>query len=257
MQNMADNFLTASRTEAEASESLRVRQLCIGAEFPYIKLSVIPRNPGRSGAAALLLFCLFAAPGLSAADSSLKTSAGSTQHLVGIHKRAVGLPNFGQVTPNLFRGAQPGSDGYRTLQSMGVNIVVDMRGNRSEQNAVEKLGMRYVSIPWKANSPSDEAIARFLKLVDENPDKKIFVHCRVGEDRTGIAIASYRMAKEGWSPDEAMKEMQLFGFNGFHHLIFPQLVRFERDFPQHLKTSSAFQQLQATTKSSPPQSDKQ
>ena len=44
---------------------------------------------------------------------------------------------------------------------MGVNIVVDMRGNRSEQSAVEKLGMRYVSIPWNANSPSDEVIARF------------------------------------------------------------------------------------------------
>ena len=207
---------------------------------------MIPRNPGRSGA-ALLLLCVFAVPGLFAADSSLKPSR-PTQHLVGIHKSAVGLPNFGQVTTKLFRGAQPQNDGYRTLQSMGVNIVVDMRGNRSEQSAVEKLGMRYVSLPWNANSPSDEVIARFLKVIDENPDKKIFVHCRVGEDRTGMAIASYRMAKEGWSADEAMKEMQLFGFSGFHHLIFPKLVRFERDFPEHLKISSAFQELPATAK---------
>jgi protein-tyrosine phosphatase len=65
--------------------------------------------------------------------------------------------------------------------------------------------MQYVSIPWHPDSPSDENIARFLKVIEENPDKKVFVHCHAGVDRTGMAIASYRMAKEGWSPDEAMK----------------------------------------------------
>jgi tyrosine-protein phosphatase SIW14 len=164
---------------------------------------------------------------------------------MGSHKSAPGLPNFGQVTPNLFRGAQPERDGYRTLQATGVNIVVDMwGGKRSEQSAVEKLGMQYVSIPWHTHSPSDEIIARFLKVIEENPEKKVFVHCHAGVDRTGMAIASYRMAKQGWSPDEAMKEMHLFGFSGFHHLRLPTLVRFEKDFPEHLKSSSAFQDLQ-------------
>lgn len=212
----------------------------IRSKPPFIEVSVIPGNRGRKGATALLLFCLFTVSFSSAANSGPETSA-STQHLVGLHRSAVGVPNFGQVTPNLFRGAQPEKEGYRTLQAMGVNIVVDMRGNRSEQSAVEKVGMQYVSIPWNASSPSDEVIARFLKVIEENPDKKIFVHCRVGVDRTGVAIASYRMAKEGWSPDEAMKEMQLFGFSGFHHLIFPRLVRFEKEFPEHLKTRSVFQ----------------
>ena len=64
-------------------------------------------------------------------------------------------------------------------------------------------------------------------------------------DRTGLAIASYRMAKEGWSSDEAMKEMQFFGFSGFHHLMFSTLVRFEKEFPEHLKTNSAFEESQA------------
>jgi len=164
---------------------------------------------------------------------------------MGIRKNAPGLSNFGEITPNLFRGGQPESDGYKTLQAMGVNIVVDMRGNKREQKAVERLGMQYLSMPWHADSPSDEILARFLKVIQDNPDKKIFVHCRIGVDRTGMAIASYRMAKLGWSADEAMQEMQLFGFSRFHHLLLPALVRFEREFPQHLK-SSAFQELQAT-----------
>jgi protein tyrosine phosphatase (PTP) superfamily phosphohydrolase (DUF442 family) len=205
---------------------------------------VIPRNFSRTAAAALLLCGILAISFCSAAGSSLGTPV-STQHVMGSHQRALGLPNFGQVTPNLFRGAAPERDGYRTLQAMGVNIVVDMwGGNRSEQEAVGKLGIHYVSIPWHPDSPSDEIIARFLEVIEENPDKKVFVHCHAGVDRTGMAIASYRMAKEGWSPDEAVKEMQLFGFSGFHHLRLPTLVRFERDFPDHLKTSSAFQDLQ-------------
>lgn len=208
---------------------------------------MIPQNLNRASATALLLFCLFALSLSYAGDPSLGISA-STQHLMGVHKRAPGLPNFGEVTPNLFRGAQPERDGYRTLQSMGVNIVVDMRGNRSEQSAVETLGMQYVPITWNARSPSDETIARFLSVLEENPDKKIFVHCHAGVDRTGMAIASYRMAREGWSPDEAMKEMQLFGFGGFHHLKFPALVRFEKEFPNHLKNSSAFQELRAISR---------
>jgi tyrosine-protein phosphatase SIW14 len=205
---------------------------------------VVPRDFRRRAAAALLLCGVFGIPFSSAAGSSLGTPA-STQHAMGSHERELGLPNFGQVTPNLFRGAQPERDGYRTLQAMGFNVVVDMwGGNRSEQSAVEKLGMQYVSIPWHPHSPSDEVLARFLKVIEENPDKKVFVHCHAGIDRTGMAIASYRMAKEGWSADEAMKEMQLFGFNGFHRLRLPTLVRFEKDFPEHLKTSSAFQGLQ-------------
>lgn len=168
---------------------------------------------------------------------------------MGSRKNAVGLPNFGEVTPNLYRGAQPGINGFKTLQTMGIDIVVDLRtGERNEQRAVEQLGMRYVSIPWHSTFPSDEIFVRFLKVVEDNPGKKIFVHCRTGVDRTGMAIASYRMAEEGWSADEAMKEMQLFGFSGFHHLILPSLVRFEKKFSQHLKTDSAFKELQTMKK---------
>ena len=103
--------------------------------------------------------------------------------------------------------------------------------------------MRYVAIPWHCPFPHDEAFARFLKLVRDNPDKKIFVHCRLGDDRTGMMIAAYRMADEGWSADRAMREMQQFGFSRAHHVICPTLASYEKDFPRHLKTNPAFKGL--------------
>jgi hypothetical protein len=56
-----------------------------------------------------------------------------------------------------------------------------------------------------------------------------------------MAVASYRMAEQGWSADEAMKEMQAFGFSSAHHLMCSGLAAYEKTFPDHLKTNPAFQ----------------
>ena len=155
------------------------------------------------------------------------------------------MPNFGEVTPNLFRGGQPAVDGFKTLKEMGIVIVVDMRGgsNEQEKDAVTKLGMQYISIPWHCTFPSDEPMARFLKLIEDNRDKKVFVHCRLGADRTGMAVAAYRMASEGWSAGEALNEMAKFGFDWEHHMFCPTLERFEKSFPQRLSKDEAFKEF--------------
>ena len=125
---------------------------------------------------------------------------------------------------------------------MGIAIVVDTRGNRAdgEGREVGRLGMKYVSIPWHCPFPHDEVFVKFLKLVRDNPEKKIFVHCRLGDDRTGMMVAAYRMAREGWTADEAMLEMQHFGFSSAHHFICPGLASYERNFPRTLKSNPDF-----------------
>ena len=155
------------------------------------------------------------------------------------------IVKFGEVTPTLFRGGQPNAEGLAALKKMGIAIVVDMRsGDRDdEKEAVTQLGMEYHHIPWHCPFPSDEALAKFLKVIEENPGKKVFVHCRLGDDRTGMAVASYRMAEQRWSAEEAMKEMHDFGFSGMHHVICPGLASYEKSFPERLKKNSAFKDL--------------
>jgi protein tyrosine/serine phosphatase len=155
------------------------------------------------------------------------------------------LPNFGEATTTLYRGGQPSKRGFTILAKMRINIVVDLRGSReSERRIVTHLGMRYVAMHWYCSFPKDETFAQFLRLVRKNPGKKIFVHCRLGDDRTGMMIASYRMAQEGWSADRAEKEMERYGFDFAHRdLICPGLSHYEKEFPEHLKTSPAFRDL--------------
>lgn len=172
----------------------------------------------------------------------------------GEKRKVTGVPNFGQVTPTLFRGAQPSEKGFDALAKMGVDIVVDARGDRtdSEGKEVSRRGMKYVAIPWHCPFPHDDVFVRFLKLLQENPNKKVFVHCRLGDDRTGMMVASYRMADEGWTADEAMLEMQHFGFTRAHHLMCPRLGPYEQSFPKRLKSNPAFEGLHSLSTPSTP-----
>jgi tyrosine-protein phosphatase SIW14 len=150
-----------------------------------------------------------------------------------------GVGDFAEVTPTLYRGGQPSRVGYEALARMGVNIVVDARlsGKDNERKTVEKAGMQYVSIPWHCLFPKDEVFAHFLALLRDNPGKKVFVHCRYGDDRTGMMIAAYRMSVQGWTAAEALKEMDEFGF---HHVVCHSLVEYEHNFPERLKQNPAF-----------------
>lgn len=117
---------------------------------------------------------------------------------------------------------------------MGIDIVVDARlsHKNSEKNVVTAAGMQYISIPWHCMFPKDKAIAQFLAVLRDNPKKKIFVHCRLGDDRTGMMIAAYRIAVDNWTAKEALAEMMQFGMN--RTICFP-LIKYEGKFPDRLK----------------------
>lgn len=197
---------------------------------------------------AYVMLVLFAATGRMS-GAMPQTSAPTNQESKSPKSRAIGrkleekgVPNFGEVTPTLYRGGLLSSTGLKALAKMGVNIVVDTHADSiSEKKEVESLGMKYVAIPWHCPWPRDEVFAKFLQVLHENKGKKVFVHCRLGDDRTGMMVAAYRMAEEGWSADEAMNEMRTFGFTRAHHFICPGLASYEKHFPERLKASPAFE----------------
>ena len=179
------------------------------------------------------------------------SSPPEAKHTIAKSLTLPGVARFGEVTPTLYRGAQPTQEGFKGLAERGINIVVDLRGSRqSERQLVSSLGMQYVALPWRCFSPRDEHFAKFLTLLRENPDKKVFVHCRVGDDRTGMDVAAYRIAEQGWTAEEAKREMAAFGVDWFHRLICPGLSSYLQEFPQRFKTNVAFEGLR-TDKQAP------
>src|SRR5512142_1024873 len=111
-----------------------------------------------------------------------------------------GVSDTGKVNEFLYRGTQPNHEGIEQLKKLGITTIVDLRGERrglmeEERRHAESLGMRLVSIPGNGWSPpQDEQIAQFLSLFRQRPRQKVFVHCWLGSDRSGVFIATYRMA---------------------------------------------------------------
>jgi protein tyrosine phosphatase (PTP) superfamily phosphohydrolase (DUF442 family) len=220
-----------------------------------IVMSVYSRSSVR--ASRVLAWLVFVSSTLgvqlqSIAESASPPAKPRTEHTRQGHTMArkillKGVGDFAEITPTLYRGSQPTHEGFKELAKLGIQIVVDVRGTKrdGERKQVRKLGMEYVSIPWHCPFPNDEVFARFLKLLRDNPGKRVFVHCRLGDDRDGMMIASYRMAIEAWSAEEAMREMQTFGFTRAHHFICPGLARYEKHFPEHLKKNPIFKELRA------------
>jgi tyrosine-protein phosphatase SIW14 len=180
------------------------------------------------------------------ADGTVPQTREETQppkiRAIGRRLEQKGVTNFGEVTPYLYRGGLLKGDGIKALKKLGMDIIVDTHANdTSEERDARALGMKYVAIPWHCPRPKDEVFAKFIKLLRQNKGKKVFVHCRLGDDRTGMMVAAYRMSEEGWTAEEAMREMKSFGFSSSHHFICPGLARYEKEFPDRLRNNPAFE----------------
>jgi protein tyrosine/serine phosphatase len=138
-----------------------------------------------------LVFCFVACIAPASKQTAVAPHSASS-HVPARKITVIGVSNFGRVTPHLFRGGQPKLAGYEHLKQMGIDLVVDLRlsGEGNEKQDVNKAGMKFVSLPWHCMFPHDSVFAKFLELLRDNRDKKIFVHCRYGDDRTGMMIAA-------------------------------------------------------------------
>lgn len=130
------------------------------------------------------------------------------------------LPRLAQVSPFLYRSGQPSEEGLRRLAAMGIRTVIDLRGAgkraRKEQALVESLGMRYVNVPLSnLRRPTDAQIRRIFDVIADPDARPILVHCRRGEDRTGVVVALYRILYEGWDAEDAYREMRRLGFKWY------------------------------------------
>lgn len=157
-----------------------------------------------------------------------------------------GLPNLHKVTDTLYRGAQPSAEGFAELRKTGVRTIVNLRAFHSDRDEMKGLDFAYENIDVKAWRAEDEDIIRFLKIVTDKSKAPVFVHCQHGADRTGMMIAVYRMAVEGWSKDDAIKEMTGGGYGW--HPIWRNLVRHIRELDVGpLRRAAGISSVQAIT----------
>lgn len=125
-----------------------------------------------------------------------------------------GLPNLHRVAPELYRGAQPTPQGWKELESLGVKSVLSLR-SAHDDDPLPESPLLFERISFKTWHPEDEDVVRFLRFVGEPAHQPVFLHCAHGADRTGTMCAIWRIVRDGWERDEAIREMKDGGYE-FH-----------------------------------------
>jgi len=134
-----------------------------------------------------------------------------------------GVQNLHKVSNVLYRSAQPTAEGIEKLSPLGINTVVNLRSFHSDSSQIVNTGLGYEQIKLSRLDPEEVDIIKFLKIVTSSKKNPVLVHCQYGADRTGAMCAIYRIAVQGWTKEEAIKEMIEGGY-GFHE-IWENLIR--------------------------------
>ena len=137
--------------------------------------------------------------------------------------------NFRVVDPAvMYRSGQMSPAGFETeLLEHGIRTVVALREPRDEDKNLTddpearicaKIGVKHLILPpetWFSPSggpaPIEGNLKAFLAIAGDAAQQPVLVHCFAGIHRTGGYVALYRMEFDGWTADEAIKEMKSMG----------------------------------------------
>jgi hypothetical protein len=105
-----------------------------------------------------------------------------------------------------------------------------------ERKMARKMGvdLQHVAMPFGI-APPKKSIARFLRLTTDKAKGQIYLHCRLGRDRTGTMVAVFREAVQKWSPSKALAEMKAFGYSPAREPYLSYLGKFVKRFGTYLR----------------------
>lgn len=130
--------------------------------------------------------------------------------------------NFHKVTDGVYRCGLISKQAAPLLKELGVKTVVTFDNNlkrvEQERAFLSEQGIKLESIPWSGwDYPDDRVVEQTLTLLDSREAKPIVIHCKHGQERTGVIIASWRISHEHWPVERAYLEMKAHGFRSFQY----------------------------------------
>ncbi len=134
----------------------------------------------------------------------------------------------------VYRSGQLTAEGFRdAIRELGIRSVVNLQDEFPDPDIVKswhdhttikekalcsEMGVKYIhlmpDLVSRNAKPGDRptVIEGMLESYDDPSNYPMLVHCKAGLHRTGILVAIYRMEYEGWTPDQAYRELRAHGF---------------------------------------------
>jgi protein tyrosine/serine phosphatase len=137
-----------------------------------------------------------------------------------------GVPNLHRITPTLYRSEQPNALGMKNLEKLGIRTVINLRYFNDDEDEVKGTSLRTERtriLTWHVGDQHVIEVMRMLKKAENGP---FLIHCQHGADRTGLMTAMYRVLEQGWTPDDALKELTDGGYG--YHSMWKNIIKYVR-----------------------------
>ncbi|WP_022965977.1 dual specificity protein phosphatase family protein [Denitrificimonas caeni] len=118
-----------------------------------------------------------------------------------------------KMSDSLYRSALPRVQDVEWLQQNKIQTVINFY-QKPDSLWLRDTGIEQIQIPLRTDRIDDADVLRVLRSIASAEQKgKVLMHCKHGQNRTGLIAAMYRIVFEDWSKADAMAEMEQ-GFGG-------------------------------------------
>ena len=125
--------------------------------------------------------------------------------------------NLYQMSPTLYRSALPDGEAQALLENLKIGTVINFL-KEPDETWLKTPGVLQVQLPYRTNHVDDADVLAALRAIQSAQARgPVLMHCKHGSDRTGLMSAMYRVVVEGWSKEDALKEMTQGGFGESSH----------------------------------------
>jgi len=119
-----------------------------------------------------------------------------------------GLHNVYRLSDQVISGGEPLSrEAFERLRAMGVRTILSVDGKAPDAATAEEHGMRYVHVPIRYQTISENELLKIVKTFREL-EGPFYVHCFHGKHRGPAAAAIGRLVLDGASREQALAEMR-------------------------------------------------
>ncbi|OFZ29312.1 MAG: hypothetical protein A2622_07810 [Bdellovibrionales bacterium RIFCSPHIGHO2_01_FULL_40_29] len=128
------------------------------------------------------------------------------------------IPEYHIVNDGIIRGGRPQKGDLAMLKKQGVKTIINIDDSdsalKTELAEAKKLGIDYISSPLSSfSTPKDDQVNMILEALQDPTKQPVFLHCKHGQDRTGMIMGLYRYRVDKWTAREAYAEMKELGFH--------------------------------------------
>jgi protein tyrosine phosphatase (PTP) superfamily phosphohydrolase (DUF442 family) len=120
---------------------------------------------------------------------------------------------FFPISSTIATSGQPTTEQFSDIVAEGYSLIINLatpassNWNRDEKAIVQSLGIDYVNIPIDWEYPTLDDFENLADLLDENPERKIWVHCAKNM-RVSAMFYLYHRVRKGYTEETSRRYLE-------------------------------------------------